>query len=118
MSHCCSNVTKLSCSTSACSVSCKLCTCLSASVMQTPSVERLRSACWTISARQKAQPHKVKQELTRMPAQAESPGEVLAFLVCQTIAMLNSLLGFLFNTHRLGQNEMLFTLCKILICLA
>ncbi len=42
----------------------------------------------------------------------------LALLVSQTIGMLNSLLGFILDTHRLGQSELFLMLCKVVIDLA
>ncbi len=42
----------------------------------------------------------------------------LALLVSQAIGMLNSLLGFILNTHRLGQSELFLMLCKVVIDLA
>ena len=41
-----------------------------------------------------------------MPAQVESLGKVLALLVCQALATLNSLLCLVLHTHRLGQSEL------------
>jgi len=53
-----------------------------------------------------------------VPAQVESLGKVLALLVCQALAMLNSLLCLVLHTHRLGQSELFLALCKVVIDLA